>query len=456
MNMVTINTEVAANLCSKLSIFRNDTNKIRFQIGIKNVGNGLASKAIIVNGGCMAEIGFKTSLPKEEIEIPENGAWMSFILSASDFCSYLSALNAYNADITISYDGTIVELSIGDNVKVPLNTVNAEAAEPMLQHDFSAALVKIKADKNFLPALSKSGFLATPGTDSRGIVDRVVLRLKDGICYSYSTDSFSVAKAWSSVQLAYNEPQRALLFLREKGSGLDKQGQQALMAQMKPFQNDPAGLVELAKKEGFKTEEAISLALPATAFNAVQKLFSGTETLYLIVTPNNLHIQGDNLQTTFSLAGSVSSFYENAIDQWEKSKWNAKAVVDRDAFLKSLQLLKLGEKNTPFHLFFDKNSLAVSKGGTVVHSAVTGTEGDVKSINISLSVDKVITCISKLCPGNIIIRVMTDKKRETMPISVSNGDLTENVSSYAYIMTVREVTTAEEKTVKTSEETSGE
>ena len=448
MSRVTLKSEVANSLCQSLSVFRGDTNKVRLLIGISKMGDGLASKAIIVNGGCMAEIGFKTSLPDEEIVIEQGKPYMSFILSASDFCSYLSALNSYGADIDINYDGTTVRLSIGESVNVPLSTVSPENADPLLQQDYNAALIKVEADKTFLPSLAKGGFLCSPGTDARNLSDRVALIFEKGKCYSYSTDIICIAKSWCDVKVASNGPARAVNFLREKGSLLDKEGQKVLMEKMKPLQNDPAGLLALATEEGFSEEDSVSVGLTAAAFSAMQKIFGGFEKLLLIVTPNNLHVQGGNVLATFALAGAVSSIYQKAVSDWEKVSWGAKVVVDRDAFLRSLQLLKLGEKTVPFKMTYDNNGLAVSKGGTVVHSAVTATEGEPASIDVSLSVDKIIMCVSKLCAGNIIIRTMTDERKASLPISISNGDLEEKVSSYAYIVSVKdaEAKGAEEET----------
>lgn len=422
---IKLTNEVSVNLVSSLSAFKSDANKIRFNIGIKPLGNNwLASKAIIVNGGCMAEIKFAVIAQDSNLNIPEGSVLMSFILSASEFCSYLSALNSYNADITITLNGSIVELSIGDNVKVPLNTVAEEQAEPMLMKDYNEALIRIQADKDFIPTLSKGGFLVSPKTNLRYVTDRVILRFADKDCFIYSSDCYSVSKAWCPCIILKNDPQRALHFLREKGKEPDKL--------------DKEELVELAKKEGFDNSTPVSIGIPAAAFNTIQKIFSGFEKLYLIVTPKYLHINGGNIVATFSLAGDIPNVYKETVDCWEKTKWSAKAVTDRDAFLRSLQLLKLGDKTVPFKLNYDSNGLSLSQNGTVIHTTVTATEGDIASADIALIVERVCESVSKLSAGNIVIRMMTGEQKNSLPISISNGDLSETVTSYAYILTVYE------------------
>lgn len=445
MSKVTIKPEVVSNLYKTLSVFRNNANKIRFLIGINKLGDGLASKAIIVNGGSMAEIGFKTSLPEEEISIEQGKPWASFILSASDVCSHFSVLESYGADIEVSFNGAFVTFSIGDTVNISLNTVSLETAEPLLPHDYDSSLVHVEANSTFLSSLIRGGFLADTEPDFRHVLDRIALKFVDGKCYSYSTNGTCIAKSWCNVNMRLNTLECANAFLNEKEATLDENGKQALRNKMESLKGDSSGILTFAKTEGFDENNRVMVSLPIPALTAMQKLFGNEEKLSLIVTHNYIHIQSRNMLTTFALAGETTSLYERAVDEWENNAWSSKIVVDKEALLRNLNLLKLGGDKIPVKLSYDSVGFSLSKENAIVHNTTIASQGELNELSIHLRIDNIIACVSKLSAGNIIIRFVSGSSAAKVPISISNGDLTENVSCYMYIIPVVDADTSEEQ-----------
>lgn len=453
MKTITIKTEVAENLLTNLSALKGKQNHVRFCIGKKKLEDGLASQAVIVNGGQMAEIGFKTSFPKENVEIPENESFMSFNLLASEFCDYMSVLKTYNSDISISYDGKTVRLSIGEQVSIPLNTIPDSNLEPLLVQDFQSALaqVKVKAD-DFIQLLRKGCFaVGSNELDTRAILDRWVLKLSDGKCFAYSTDSHTIAKSWCASENRFNDAQRALYYLKMKGSTYSKEEQDTLMARMKELQKNPQGMIELAIEKGFVKEDDLMISLPGNSVSILQKLYSNAESLLIMITPNNIHIQGGNVLSTMSLAGAVSPMYKSTVDKWEDNKWDARVVVDKEDFVRALSVLKLSGDNTPFKIEIANNQLSTSKDGNVINTVIIAQEVAVDGIEAYLSVTKVLNILSRLSNGNIILRLKDLSEGTGCPVSISNGDLEEKtLDSYSYVF---QVSMAEQEAAEGKEET---
>ncbi len=439
MKTITITTEIAENLLTNLSALKGKQNHVRFSIGKKQLKDGLASQAVIVNGNQMAEIGFKTSFPKEKVEIAENEPFMSFNLLASDFCDYMSVLKTYNSDISISYNGKTVTLSIGDQVSIPLNTIPDSNMEPLLVQDFKNALAQIEVEADDFIQLLRKGCFAVGSNelDSRAILDRWVLKLSDAKCFAYSTDSHTIAKSWCASVNRFNDAQRALYYLKTKGGTYSKNEQETLMNRMKGLQTDPQGMIDLAIEKGFVKEDDLMVSLPGNTVPILQKLYNNAGRLLIMVTPNNFHIQGGNVLSTMSLAGTVSPMYKSTVDKWEDTAWDARVVVDKEEFVRALNILKLSGDNTPFQIEISNNQLSTSKDGNIINTVIIAQDVVPDTIHAYLSVSKVLNILSRMSNGNIILRLKDLSEDSTCPISISNGDLEEQtLDSYSYVFQV--------------------
>jgi len=436
MKKIVIKNEVAANLLSNLSAYRSKQNGIRFTIGMKSLGDGLASQVTIVNKGQMADIGFKTELPEDMSEFIEGTPYMLFNLKADDFCNYLGVMLDYKADISFEYDEKQLVLAVGEQVKIPLALIPDDNMEPLLARDHNNGLVRIEIKtEDFMMLLKKGGFLSKPDADSRMITDRVAFKFSGNRCAVYSSDSYSVAKAWCNADITYADAQRALYYLRVKGSGLSKEAQVEMMTEMKKYQTDPVGMIAYARQLGYVSDADFFISLPSASVLTLQKIFATVETLQIVITPDNFHVCAGNVLSIFALAGEVSKMYENTVDKWESAEWNAKVVTDKENLSRALNILKLGNTKIPFHLAMGGNGIAVSKEGNEIHTTALATDGNIGGIDSYFSVDRVLDALSKLSNGNLILRFVTDNANH--PLSISNGSLNEeNINSYAYILPV--------------------
>ena len=249
-------------------------NKVRFRIGVKNTGDGLASTVCIVNGGAMVEIGFKTELPKEEVVIPEGGAYLSFILKAVDFVERAGALVSLKADVSISDSDSSVLFTCKEGIKVPITKVSADAAEPLLIQDYDKCQVKAMAGKELMEILGNGGYHAANATIAN--LMHVILAFENGVAtvYSASDNSLGVfhcpvqmelAKATDATEPASEltpaeQNSRVIAFIKNYGKNLPSEEQQAFLSKIGPLVANPEGLLELATTLGYKEAESRVIA----------------------------------------------------------------------------------------------------------------------------------------------------------------------------------------------------
>lgn len=445
MKKVSIKKEVMETIVSKVAILKSPLNRVRFAIGVRADGDGLASIATIVNGGCMADIGFKTSLPKggEVVEIPDKGAWAKFAVSANDFCSYAGALLGYDSDITLCIEDACIKLAIGSSIVVPIKTVADTSSEALLQKDYKDAVANISATDKFLGCLSRGGYIAQDKSERPGLSDRVFLAFENSLAKVYSVSGCSAAKAVTPIQMvathpveateADTDPKEVLLFLKEAGMRLADDKKAAFAAELQAIKGDASALFAKAKELGFEKKLEFQAALTAVNFGLLCKLFAGAEKLSMMLTPKNLHIASGFMKVTFALAEEKTSSTIKSIDMWEKNEWVSKVVLDRDNLMRDFKLLQLGEMKSPVLYKATKAGLKLSKDDVVTHVALTDKSEGFEKMEGALSVTLLKSAVDHLAAGNIIVRFLS----ESSPISLSNGDLTESgITSYHYIVGV--------------------
>lgn len=443
---VVIKNEVLESIVAKVSTMKSSLNKVRFQLGVKADGDGLASIATIVQGGCMAEIGFKTSLPKgEEVEIPQGEVWAKFVVGAETFASYVGGLLEYKSDVTLTIESdSSVLFSVGNSIKVTVKTVDESSAEPKLQKDYKDAKCKILADGTFLTGLSKAGYTASDNSVKSGLTDRVFLQFENNVCKAYSTSGKAVAKALLPVKMEASNIAAATSdtavdiavlgnFFKSYAATLETEKQKELFAEVSAIKNDPTALLAKAKELGFGTIGlSFPMSLTVANYNLLRKLFAGAEKLQMILTDKNLHVSCGYIKAVFALAGETTSTFLNTIDSWEKNEWVTKVVVDKDALLRNLNLLKLGE-SAPVRYRITKSGLRFEKGDVEAHTAITDKTGEEKAMTGAFDIALFKAAIDNLSAGNVVIRYLNERT----PLSITNGDLTEsNIRAYHYVIGV--------------------
>lgn len=457
MAKITIKNEVLEVLVNKVSVLAGKDNKVRFRIGIKNTGDGLASTVCVVNSGAMVEIGFKTELPKEEIVIPEGGAYLSFILKAVDFVERAGALVSLKADVSISDSDSSILFTCKEGIKVPITKVSADAAEPLLIQDYDKCQVKAMAGKELMEILGNGGYHAANATIAN--LMHVILAFENGVAtvYSASDNSLGVFHCPVQMELAkapdVAEPaseltpaernSRVIAFIKNYGKNLPSEEQQSFLSKIGPLVANPEGLLELATTLGYKEAEKstapasstngpIYAALTVSNYQKVMKLFNGCEKLLLLVTPKNIHISGGCCKATFVLTDTNMSII--ALEKrFREMSYNTKLVVDRDDFTSALQIMKIGDDKIPAVYKGLKTSLSLKKEGIASRVGIVSSEGEVGDMEGAFNSTKISNALAHLKAGNVLIKYVSANS----PLYLSNGDLTEdNITGFHYMVGV--------------------
>ena len=89
MKNIVLTNEVAQVILNKIEAIKSDKNRLQLKIGLKSLGDGLACQTVLVNGGMMVEIGFKTAdIPADYVE----GSGSYFTVNVSAFASSIFAI----------------------------------------------------------------------------------------------------------------------------------------------------------------------------------------------------------------------------------------------------------------------------------------------------------------------------------------------------------------------------
>lgn len=467
MKRIVLTNETVQAILNKVEVFKNDKNRLQLRIGVKNLGDGLGCQTILVNGGMMADIGFKTAdVPEDYVEGSES--YFTINVSANSFISYMKALLPFNANIALGYDeNSTLYAQVGTSAHISIPTV--DEMDSLLPCDYQTAYAMIKMDtKKFLSALKVGSFVASTSADSRGITDRVVLKFSETETVVYSTDSFIMTKAWCDCAAQFNMPNRCVAYLKEKTERLGESEKAELIEKIKKIMTDVKGTVELAKAEGFQ-DGPLSIALPANSMSVFKSIFGGTNNLNFMVTPNHMVVNSGNIIATFSLAGGVSEIYTKSVDPWQDTDWTGQSLVDKEALTNALAVIALsasqvnGKKScAPLHASYQKGHIVLKdRLNNKVAQPVVKAVGDLSKVNVHLDVEKVLHLLSKLSNGNVVIRHFVGPDgSNNFPVSFSNGDIEGNgTTSYTYILPVnlpeeeKKEDSDKEKKVKTDTET---
>lgn len=425
MKNINLSHEVLAELIAKVGVLASNDNKVRLDIGNRDNGNGLASIATIVNGGAMIRVGFLTQPPKKAIDLETTSPYMHFILRARDFVSYAGALLPYKAEVTLTEEDSKVIFSVGEGTKVSVNKVAIETAEPMLEEDYMARVAQVRGE-SFMETLEKGGFSATLSGQGS---DFVTIKIGNG-----KMDVFSAATAGAS---HFNCPVEVTMaqagidakaYLINHAKELDEEQRTSFKAELAAVVNDPEKVKDLARSLGWKEPAMnapeptrdVTFALSTANWRLMTKLYGGDKAVAVIVTPKNLHVLSGGVKATFALS-VVNQSIIKVVESLDRFARNVRMVVDKDAFLGSLSLMKLGDREKPCSIKANKTALCLEKVGAGISGRVpfVTSEGDLAIVKGAFSGDLLSSVVGALRAGNVLVGYSS----VDAPIFLSNGNL---------------------------------
>lgn len=441
--MVKLNYEVLADVISKVGVLASSENKVRFEIGKKDTGNGLQSFAMIVNGGAMISYGFMTLAPAKPVEIPADAPYMKFILKARDFVTYAGALLPYKADVTVTEEEGRVVFGCLEGTKVPVAKVSIDAAEPLLENDVAQRTAQIKGEA-FMETIEKAGFFtqyAQSGADS------VVVKVEDGRMDAYSAANIGGAHFKCGVEakiIGQGSGVDAKTFILTYAKSLGDDKKESFKAELAEAVNDAAKVKELAKKYGW-TEPAggadatakakeVKFALNGVNWRLLAKLFGGNKNAAAAVTPKNLHVFAGALCATFALS-VVNEGILNVFNNLDKIEKPVKMVMDKEALLGTLALMKLGDKDKPVAYKATKTGIGFEKMGAEITGRATfvASSGDLAAVKGAFNNDIVSNVVGALKAGNVLLGYAGEQS----PMFLSNGNLETEETGYFAVLGVK-------------------
>ena len=439
MKMIKLTQDVANAVLERLSLLKNNTNKVRLVFGLKNAGAGITCMARIVDGMRMEEIGFLTNgVPSDYVD---GEVYASCIVKAKAFCDYLSAFNSFNADVVFGVSDKLLSLAVEGQANVSLECVSEADAEPLFVDDSKTTMAVFTCSGNVLnDALKMGGFCAVTSDDPSMIADRVVLSFDASALYVYSTDSehARVTSSTAQIKASFNDALRAACFLKNKVDSLNGEAKAQLLE--KVSKTPKQQLVDVAKAEGFDGS-TFDIAVPTSSIQIVQKLIAGAEKIEVAISQRYLRIRCGNVLASFLLADICPTIYKTVLPNMEKVKWEGTVVVDKEQFVNALNIIQLSadSDNYPFSFSVDtKQGKVVMKdnsGNSTLCNLVSSSCGDsIDSLVKYMKASNFASVLSKYPNGNIVICI-NGKKNSFM--QVRNGELDgKNVTSKTYLIEI--------------------
>ena len=471
MKKVNIGYETLADIVAKLGVLAGADNKIRFAIGLKDTGNGLACWATIVNGGAMMKAAFKTNPPKTKVELEEGKPYVEFACKAHDFITMASALLPYKADVTLTDGDGKVVLSCASGTKVPVGKVAAETLEPLLPEDYDDRIALFKGAA-VVETLEKGGVAATfdGGTDVSGRIDGGRLevcavarngfsRYGCGVAVERKTEAEKAPEAQAeeiteASEETLTEAKRFLV--AHMGTLTDEAQQQAFRGKVAEVVNDPVALLKVAAEAGWKNPAAKAeepkaeepaapsmFYLTVASWRLLTKLFAGCEDATYLLTPKSLHVSGKKVRATFALANESKNVW-GMLDRIDRNERTIKIVCDRDAIRSTMSVMKLGDPKKAFKLSASAKGLLFDKVEEGIQSLVPilSSAGSLEGFSRFFSSTLFGDCVGILKAGNVLLSFTDDGR---FPISLSNGSVEEMGPGYVGLMPVDPRTVAAEE-----------
>lgn len=431
---------VMKSILDDIAAFRTKSNSAAFTIGIKDPSGNtekLASSVTVVNKGMQVTKAFYVPMPAEyEPLTNEDGSvvpFLSFAVKAERFSQVVGSLLAYESDILIDVNGNSAVLSVGTKATFPVDLVGEDQLEPVLpqENKKAIAMVALKTS-NFNMLARKGGFLYAED-EAHHFADRVLFTLSgDAKIEIYSTNVFSMAKAWCDAKIQYKEGNLFTLLLNQKLASLTGEKKETFEKALADIK-DAAALEAFAKENDLGHE--FSFSLLSNAFKVLRNVVSGTENFCAIVTDNYLYVNAGSIMATFTLGNSIPRCY-SAMDSFESLPVVASVALDTEELSRGLSILNLAKNNAtgtvPVSLSLNKSSLSLSCNGSSIKIPYVENKGELKSQRF-LSVDYLREITDSLDKGNVVLEFREENR---IPLCIHNGTLEGKSNSVAYCFLV--------------------
>lgn len=419
--------ETVKNLRDNVAAFNTGKNSVRFSIGLKNAGKGLACQACIVKDGQQMVIGFLTSgIPSEW----EEGKGQNFAVKAGVFCDYIGKLLPFDADFNFDITDKGIKVSLPGTATVTLPLVAEGDCEPLIPSDEGDAYIAVEKMKStdLLTVLKKGGYNARTGEDIRNITNHVAFAFANGNMMVMSADGSRIAKAVKPASIKYNELMNALLYF-------EPDARPSYVAKVQKNEITADDYFKEAAAKGYRPNVA-GVSLPTSAVITLLKLSGMGEEVNIMITPRNMHLVTGNLKLCFSLGVANWTTYANFAGNFDKLAWT-KVVVDKEALSNAFSICELAcqGKKLPVSVEFTDTGIVLKdcSGNKVKVGYVESMEG-IAGKTAHLNCTLLIETLSKFAGGNIVIGCIGGKQD---PVLIADGTMEgENNVSKTYVLQI--------------------
>lgn len=449
MKTIVVKKEVLKELVGQLSPFKNGSNSIAFQIGRKVADEeNVTCYATLVNDTMQQQVVF---LGKKPADYVEGELYAKFNVKADGFISYAQAFLEYDQDVQLDFaeSSTTFRVTSGNDAQISIPVVADSELEPSLpsiNKNLSVLSMKAEGEK-FLSFLRKGGFLAMERDDIR-FADKIVFAAKKDVMEILSTNGSSVAYSilTGMETLQVNRKVVAGIALNKKAESLRGDEKTAFEEKAaSAFQNGT--LEKLAEEEGISLDQ-YNFALTRSSFDVLRTVIKAGSKVSLCMDDRHLYVRCGNTIGTYTLAlADGYSFLNNIVQQWLDSSFAAKVVTDTGAFSRALNILELkdsldhSKRPSPVTVRMGSGGMELVRGDDRSTLSVTESEGDEASVYTSIMPRPARQILSSLDKGNLLVRFFAESKQ---PVVFSNGDLSENVDTYVFMLPATPRAEAEE------------
>lgn len=213
-------------------------------------------------------------------------------------------------------------------------------------------------------------------------------------------------------------------------------GYDRVNAKVKPgslWETAAKAYAEINKEEG---NESVQVAVPGIFINTLVSALDSTvmEKVIMVVDKKYLHLKFDAMACV-SVRLSDRCQNMKAFKNMIAAEGEPLFAIDKEQFEASIRLLdkklnldKAVGAGVPLHLSQKDNNLAVSVADNTVQIPLA--EGSVTGLDVYLLPKLLLTCLSTIRPGNVLVKVVTNGANQTVLV-LGNGTLESGYSDGA-------------------------
>lgn len=430
----------------------NGTNKVLLMIGMGKAGEGLKSCIRIVDKMAMEMVGFATKDTPADYDATSKEPYIKCAVKASDFCSYLSALAQYSADIVCTYTEKSFDLCVAGQANISLPCVAESEVEAPLSNKGVFDILEMNFQNGkFLEVVKSGGFCAETGEDMSGIGDRVLFSFavdkKRLNIYSAEPGGSKLAVSTTEIPAIKGDGMEARvnMYLNDKlGTIAGEDDKAAFVKSVK--EANAAGRLQIAKENGFTEDTPYDISVPMANVLTLQKLLADEgkeDNISLKITSRYLMVASKSVVATFLISDKCINACRKHVGKFNEHKWACGVLVDKEKLMQALSIIQLSEttKKQPISLQVEDNKVVVKDvTGNTTNVAVVSMGGKADGIVRYFQAAKLSSVITKFANGNLCLALSSEPR---MPLQVRNGDLSgAGTNTIAYVAGITKPTAA--------------